>query len=87
VSADYFVFWNTIVKRVRIHRADCGACNNGRGMHQGRIEAGRGATYDWEPATSYAEAKEVVAGLMRSKPVLKKSKRIECGLCHPGRRH
>lgn len=85
MSAEYFVFWNTIVKRVRIHRAACGACNNGAGMHRGRIEAGRGLTYDWEPAASYSEARALVTALMRTKPVLKKSKRVDCGLCNPGR--
>ncbi len=54
--ADFFVHWNVIVRRVRIHRSECGACNNGLGMHQGKIAAGRGETYDWEAANTYKDA-------------------------------
>jgi hypothetical protein len=81
----YFVHWNTIVKRVRIHRSECGACNGGKGMHKGKIKAGRGLTYDWVPAKTYAEACEVVGALKISKPALKKYSRTECGLCRPSR--
>jgi DNA-binding IclR family transcriptional regulator len=31
---DYFVFWDEIVGRLRIHRADCEACKYGGEMHE-----------------------------------------------------
>jgi hypothetical protein len=83
--SEFYVHWNTIVRKLRIHRGVCGACNYGQGMHKGKIKAGRGSTYDWEAADSYAHACEIVEALKRSKPVLKKSTKIECGLCHPRR--
>lgn len=43
---DFHVFWDTVVRRVRIHRSDCGACNNSAGMNsfalQGESSAGSG---------------------------------------------
>src|SRR6202011_5077875 len=53
---DYFVFWDEIVGRIRIHRADCEVCKYGKGMHEGRINEGRASTSDWEPADTYAKA-------------------------------
>ena len=82
---DYFVFWDEIVGRIRIHRADCGACKYGKGMREGRINEGLGTTYDWEPADTYAKACEIVAGLKHRKPAFEKSAQTDCGLCHPGR--
>jgi hypothetical protein len=66
---DYFVFWDEIVGRIRIHRADCGACRYGKGMHERRINEGRGSssTFDWEPADTYAEACEIAASLKNRK--------------------
>jgi hypothetical protein len=82
---DYFVFWDEIVGRIRIHRADCEVCKYGKGMHEGRIIEGRASTSDWEPADTYAKACEIVAGLKHRKPALKKSAQTDCGLCHPER--
>jgi hypothetical protein len=77
--AAFFVHWNRIRKRVRIHYADCGACNHGEGMHRGKIDAGRGDTYDWIPAATYAEA------LKRAAIVASKisTKAGNCGMCSP----
>lgn len=84
--APFFVFWNTVVRKTKVHRASCGACKNGQGMHEGRIQAGKGDTYDWVPAASYAEAAAIAASLKRSKPILASQKSsIECGLCRPAR--
>lgn len=55
-------------------------------MHEGRIAAGRGETYDWVEANSYAEAAGVVDQLRRSKPILNRPRDpVDCGLCKPGR--
>ena len=31
---DYWVFWDEIVGRIRIHRAGCGACKYGTGLYK-----------------------------------------------------
>jgi hypothetical protein len=82
---DYFVFWDEIVGRIRIHRAECGACKYGKGMRGERSGEGSGHTYDWEPADTYAKACEIVADLKRRKPALQKSPQDDCRLCHPER--
>lgn len=75
----FFVHWNRIRKRVRIHRAECGACNNGEGMHRGKIAAGRGNTYDWIEAETYDDA--VVQAKRLDKPI--GTKWGNCGMCSP----
>ena len=82
---DYFVFWDEIVGRIRIHRADCEVCKYGKGMYEGRINERRASTSDWERADTYAKACEIVAGLKHRKPAVKKSAQTDCGLCHPER--
>jgi hypothetical protein len=82
---DYWVFWDEIGGRIRIHRAKCGACKYGTGMHKGKIDEGRGSAYDWEPADTYADACEIVADLKHRRPILKKSAQTDCGQCHPER--
>jgi hypothetical protein len=77
--AAFFVHWNSIRKRIRIHRADCGACNNGEGMHRGKIAAGRGNTYDWIKAKSYDEAVFRATGLN----MVIGTKWKDCGMCSP----
>jgi hypothetical protein len=79
---DYLVFWDEIVGRIRIHRANCEACKYRKG--EGRINEKRGSTSDWEPADTYAKACEIVAGLKYRKPALEKSAQTDCDLCHPG---
>lgn len=59
----YFVHWNRIRKRVRIHTPECEACNNGAGTHRGKTAAGGGNTYDWIKAKSYHEAVFRATGL------------------------
>jgi hypothetical protein len=86
LMASFYVHWNTIVRRLRIHRSECGACKGGAGMHEGKIAAGRGETYDWVPALTYADALAVVTNLKRAHPQLDRpGARIDCGLCHPAR--
>jgi hypothetical protein len=82
---DYFVFWDEIVGRIRIHRADCGACKYGKGMYERRIDEGPYSNFDWEPADTYAKACEIVADLKQRKPAFEKSVQTDCGLCHPER--
>jgi hypothetical protein len=82
---DYFVFWDVIVGRIRIHRSDCGACEYGQDMH----EWSRGAstpTCDWEPADTYAKASEIAATVKRRK-AFEKSVQTDCDLCHPERQN
>lgn len=82
----FYVHWNTIVRKIRIHRSECNACKGGAGMHEGRIAAGRGQTYDWEPAKTYAEALALIDNLKLSYPQLDRpGARVDCGLCHPER--
>lgn len=79
---DYFVFWDELAGRIRIHRADCRACKYGKDL------PGKGSgrrTSDWRPADTYGQACEIVAGLQRLKPVFKRSAKTDCGLCHPER--
>ncbi len=81
---NFYVHWNAVVRKVRIHQSICGACKDGAGMHEGRIAQGRGDTYDWEPAKSYAEAVSIAERLMTERPILKKvGARVNCGLCRP----
>jgi len=82
----FYVHWNTVVRKIKIHRSDCGACKGGAGMHEGRIAAGRGDTYDWIAAPSYEKARTVAGELERAKPILKKGNaKWNCGLCRPAR--
>jgi hypothetical protein len=76
----FYVYWNTIVCKVRIHRSECGACKGGG------INAGRGKTHEWVSAVTYAEALALAADLKRAHPQLNRLRgRINCGLCHPSR--
>jgi hypothetical protein len=79
----YWVFWDEIVGRIRIHRAECGACKYGTGIYRVKPEVPQDA-YDWEPANSYVEACEIVAALKHRKPAFK-SVKTDCDICHPGR--
>lgn len=55
-------------------------------MHEGRIAAGRGETYDWVQADTYADTRAVVDGLRRAKPILNRQREpVDCGLCKPAR--
>jgi hypothetical protein len=84
--AAFYVHWDRIVGEVRIHRSECGACKGGAGMHEGKIGAGRGDTYDWEQADTYPEARSIVEALKQSRPQLNRpGARIDCGLCHPAK--
>jgi hypothetical protein len=79
--ADYFVYWNSVTSNVRIHRAHCGACKNGDGMH--RVVGGyRGLKYDWERAKTYAKA-VALAGRLERSGITRRNTRLDCGLCHP----
>ena len=82
---DYWVFSDEIVGRIRIHRAECGACKYGTGLYKVKSTEWPQVDYDWEPANTYAEACEIVAALKHSKPAFKKSAQTDCDLCHPGR--
>ena len=78
--APFFVYWNSIKKTVRVHRAACGACKNGEGMHERRIDAGRTVTYNWLPYPTYKAAFEEAqrqAGRVGAKS------KLDCGLCKP----
>jgi hypothetical protein len=44
---DYFVFWDEIAGRVRIHRADCEVCKFGKGARNRAINEARDVTSDW----------------------------------------
>lgn len=75
----FFVHWNRIRRRVRIHHADCGACNHGEGMHRGRIAAGRGDTYDWVGIDTYTEASNTAHAI-----ALRINANLgDCGMCNP----
>jgi hypothetical protein len=82
---DYFVFWDAIVGRIRIHRADCGACKYASDIHEGRIK-GRdtSSSFGWEPAETYAKAFEMAASLKRRK-AFERSIQTDCDQCHPER--
>ncbi|MFZ2468584.1 MAG: hypothetical protein WAW54_09330 [Parvibaculum sedimenti] len=78
--ASFFVYWNSIKKTVRIHRAACGACKNGEGMHERRIDAGRTTTYDWLPYPTY---KAALAEAQTQARKLGAKAKLDCGLCNP----
>jgi hypothetical protein len=80
----YWVYWDRIVRRVRIHRSECGACKGGQGMHRGAMCDGRGTDYDWEPAETYGAALRIVRQLER-KGIRRRGDPMICGLCHPDR--
>jgi hypothetical protein len=82
----FYVHWNTVVRKIKIHRGDCGACKEGKGMHEGRISAGRRETYDWLKAETYGDAKRIAADIERQKPILRKGRgKWDCRLCWPAR--
>jgi hypothetical protein len=81
---DYFVFWDEIVGRLRIHRADCGVCKYGGEMHEKLANQGRASPFDWEPADTYAKACEIAASIKRRK-AFEKAVQTDCDLCHPER--
>lgn len=81
-NVPFYVFCDLIVKRVRIHRSYCGACNYGKGMHRGKIKAGRGVTYFWEPAQTYSRARRIADRFDRM-GWRKPDDRLNCGLCRP----
>jgi hypothetical protein len=83
---DHFVFWDEIVGRLRIHRADCVACKYGGEMHKRLINQRRASTltFGWEPADTYAKACEIAAGIKRRK-AFEQSVQTDCDLCHPER--
>jgi hypothetical protein len=83
---DYFVFWDEIVGRLRIHRADCRVSKYGNEMHERLINQGRASTstFDWEPANTYAKACEIAADIKR-REAFEKSVQTDCDLCHPER--
>jgi hypothetical protein len=43
----FWVYWDSKTARVRIHLTDCGACQNGNGMHTDDLELGK--AYGWSP--------------------------------------
>lgn len=68
--AEFWVYENWTHKRARIHRRNCGMCNDGRGMHVGATERnGR-----WHPAATLQEARTLARGL--GQPDTK-----ECAFC------
>jgi hypothetical protein len=80
----YFVFWDEMVGRLRIHRADCGVCKYGKEMHEGLIARGRASNFDWEPTDTYTKAREIAANIKR-REAFAKSAQTDCELCHPER--
>jgi hypothetical protein len=81
---DYFVFWDEMVGRLRIHRADCGVCKYRRKTQERLNNQGRASTFDWEPADTYAKACEIAASIKR-RTAFEKSVQTDCDLCHPER--
>jgi hypothetical protein len=74
----FWVYWDSKTARVRIHLTDCGACQNGNGMHSDDHELGK--VYGWEPADSYSEAKAIAH---QKQHEFENEGPINCGLCHP----
>jgi len=56
----FYVHWNKIHHCVRIHRAACGCCKNGAGMHPWKMATGR-TSYGWIAADTYPEARAIAA--------------------------
>jgi phosphopantothenate synthetase len=82
----FYVHWNSIVRKIKIHRSQCGACKGGAGMHEGRIAPGRGETYDWVSAKTYSDACDIAEELQQKKSILKNNRaKWDCGLCRPRR--
>jgi hypothetical protein len=81
---DYFVFWDEIVGRLRIHRGDCGVCRYGAETDERLINQRRASNFDWEPADTYAKACEIASNIKRRK-AFENSVQTDCDLCHPER--
>lgn len=56
--ANFYVYWNAVVRKIKIHRSECGACKGGKGMHEGKIGEARGKTDGWDSAETYQEARD-----------------------------
>lgn len=74
LRTDYFVFVNKVVHTVKLHRAPCGACKGGLGMH-----GHQSANCWWKGFPTRAEAWEYAAeqaGAVGGEGTV-------CGLCKP----
>ena len=72
--AKFYVYWNAVVRKIKIHRSECGACKGGKGMHEGKIGEARGTADDWEKAKTYQEARAIADHLRLTKTRLSKPK-------------
>jgi hypothetical protein len=82
--AKFHVYWNAVVRKIKIHRSECGACKGGKGMHEGKIGEARGITDVWEHAETYRDARAIAESLRRTKTRLSNPKGdVDCGLCRP----
>lgn len=69
-SAPYWVYRNWVHRRARLHKSNCGYCNDGRGA-QGSTD---NATGEWTPFNEMAEAQSFMATLDYDDTAL-------CGVC------
>ena len=76
--ANYYVYWDKLLRRVQIHRSACVACNNGETRNENRIKVGLEHTYEWIPAESYAAARSIADAKGR-----RNNFKVNCVLCEP----
>ncbi len=74
---EFYVFWDRMMRRVKIHRRECRSCKD-----RNIIRQGRGKDYDWVPAKTYEEARSVAERFRRHGMQIKGS-HLNCGLRHP----
>jgi len=70
----YYVYENWTIDRARVHRAECGSCNYGRGKQPN--DSGRNGRW----SRSF-ETHQEAAAFMRTLP---RGDRSDCGHCRPG---
>lgn len=75
----YWLFWDTMIRRIRIHRDDCGACRKERST----MRSGRDVTYFLGEFPTYLAPEK--ADELQHRGFSMQGSRIDCGFCHPQR--
>lgn len=73
-QSEFWVFIDKPTMKAKIHRAKCGACKNGRGMHGHQQKQ-----CWWEGFNTYADAWKYAA----QEAVTMEANPSDCGLCKP----
>ena len=77
----FWVYLDTALRRVRIHRSECPQCQGGQGLPKRGAVSGP-VMHFWEEFPSYGAARQKVEQL-RSAGITAMGSSIDCRLCRP----